>query len=171
MTKTGKRGAAAPEGSAALDDKGLKLSAVVATHLQDIDIEIGVALDEVVLRTSSDNIIVVCRRAKEAPSLAFNYLRSISVVDYIEHLEVNYHLFSLSKRHKMVIKANLPSDKPSVATVTSIWRGANWFEREAHDLFGVVFNGHPDLRPLLLYEGFEGFPGRKAFPSHEYTEW
>ena len=71
----------------------------------------------------------------------------------------------------MVIKVNLPSDKPSVETVTSVWRGANWFEREAHDLFGVVFNGHPDLRPLLLYEGFEGFPGRKAFPSHEYTEW
>ena len=55
--------------------------------------------------------------------------------------------------------------------MTSVWRGANWFEREAHDLFGVVFNGHPDLRPLLLYEGFEGYPGRKEFPSHEYTEW
>jgi NADH:ubiquinone oxidoreductase subunit C len=171
VIKPRNRGAAAPEGSAALDDKGLKLSAFVATQLQDIDIEIDVALDEVVLRTSSDNVVVVCRRAKKAADLSFDYLRSISVVDYIEYLEVNYHLFSLSKRHKMVIKVNLPSDKPSVETVTSVWRGANWFEREAHDLFGVVFNGHPDLRPLLLYEGFEGFPGRKAFPSHEYTEW
>ena len=152
MTQPRKREAAAPEGSAALDDKGLKLSAVLATHLQDI--EIGVALDEVVLRTSADNIIAVCRRAKEAPDLAFHYLRSISVVDYIEYLEVNYHLFSLSKRHKMVIKVNLSSDQPCVATVTSVWRGANWFEREAHDLFGVVFDGHPDLRPLLLNEVF-----------------
>ena len=171
MTQPRKREAAAPEALAALDDKGLNLSSALATHMQDIDIRIDVALDEVVLSIGSENIIDVCRRAKEDPGLAFDYLRSISVVDYIEYLEVNYHLFSLSKRHKMVVKTNLSSDQPCVATVTSVWRGANWFEREAHDLFGVVFNGHPDLRPLLLYEGFEGYPGRKEFPSHEYTEW
>ena len=52
-----------------------------------------------------------------------------------------------------------------------MWRGADWFEREGHDLFVVVFEGHPDLSPLLLYEGFEGHPGRKSFPFHDYDEW
>jgi len=55
--------------------------------------------------------------------------------------------------------------------VTGIWRSANWYEREAHDLFGVEFKGHPNLLPLLLYDEFEGFPGRKSFPFHEYDEW
>lgn len=171
MTQSRKREAAAPAAPAALDDKGLKLSSVLAKHLQGVDKKIDVALDEVVLRIAPEDVIAVCSRAKDSPELAFDYLRSISVVDYIEYLEVNYHLFSLGKRHKMVIKINLSPDRPCVATVTGVWRGANWFEREAHDLFGVVFDGHPDPRPLLLYEGFEGYPGRKEFPSHEYSEW
>ena len=84
---------------------------------------------------------------------------------------MNYHLLSLANRHKMVVKTNLPPDDPRVPTVTGVWRGANWYEREGHDLFGVVFEGHPDLSPLLLYEGFEGHPGLKSFPFHEYDEW
>ena len=171
MTQPRRREAAAPEAPAALDDRGLKLSSILPTHLQGIEAQIDAALDEVVVRVAPDVVPEVCRRAKETPELAFEYLRSISVVDYIEHLEVDYHLFSLGKRHKMVIKTELPPEAPRVTTVTTVWRGANWFEREAHDLFGVEFDGHPDLRPLLLYEGFEGYPGRKSFPFHEYTEW
>jgi NADH-quinone oxidoreductase subunit C len=55
--------------------------------------------------------------------------------------------------------------------VTSVWRAADWYEREAHDLFGVHFEGHPDLSPLLLYEGFEGYPGRKEYPFNDYQEF
>ena len=113
----------------------------------------------------------MCRLAQESPDLDFDYLRCLSVVDYVERLEVVYHLFSLEKRHKMVIKTSVPPDEPNVPTISSIWRAADWFEREGHDLFGVVFQGHPNLAPLLLYEGFEGFPGRKSFPFHEYDEW
>ena len=61
--------------------------------------------------------------------------------------------------------------KLSVPTVVTVWSGADWFEREAHDLFGVVFQDHPNLIPLLLYDGFEGHPGLKSFPYHEYEEW
>ena len=108
------------------------------------------------------------------PRLDFDYLRCLSVVDYVEvsgELEVNYHLYSYSLRHKMVVKTRLSEKMPAVPTVTGVWAGAGWHERESHDLFGVRFEGHPNLVPLLLYEGFEGFPGRKSFPFHEYDEW
>ena len=139
--------------------------------MQGIDAAFGSALDEVVAVVEPGVVADACHRAKEDPDLDFDYLRCISVVDYVERLEVNYHLLSLSKRHKMVVKTNLPPDEPHVPTVTGVWRGANWFEREGHDLFGVVFDEHPDLAPLLLYEGFEGHPGLKSFPFHEYEEW
>ena len=71
----------------------------------------------------------------------------------------------------MVVKTNVPPDEPQVPTVVTVWSGADWFEREAHDLFGVVFQDHPNLIPLLLYDGFEGHPGLKSFPYHEYEEW
>ena len=105
------------------------------------------------------------------PSLTSIYLRCLSVVDCVNRLEVVYHPFSLQSRHKIVMKAAGSPDSPHVPSVTSVWRTADWFEGEGHDLFGVVFEGHPDLAPLLLYEGFEGYPGRKSFPFHEYTEW
>ena len=82
-----------------------------------------------------------------------------------------YHLFSLKKTHRFVLKVNLPYDDPRIDSVISLWAGADWYEREAHDLFGVVFDGHPDLAPLLLWEGFEGFPGRKSYPLNDYQEW
>ena len=69
------------------------------------------------------------------------------------------------------MKISIPYDDPRIDSVTGIWRAANWFERESHDLYGVVFEGHPNLEPLLLYEDFEGYPGRKSFPFHEYKEW
>ena len=59
----------------------------------------------------------------------------------------------------------------AIATVTDLWEAASWYERETHDLFGVEFAGNPDLSPLLLYEGFEGHPGLKSFPLHDYEEW
>ena len=133
--------------------------------------EIGAAVDEVTVTIDPQLVPEVCRIAKDHPDLDFDYLRCISAVDYIERIEVNYHLFSLRRRHKMVVKTNVQPDKPRVPTVVNVWRGADWFEREAHDLFGVVFQDHPNLIPLLLYDGFEGHPGLKSFPYHEYEEW
>ena len=159
------------EAGPGLDDRGQALSALLPSVLQALDVSFGTAFDEVAVIVEPGEVEEVCRRAREHPALNFDYLRSLSVVDYVERLEVNYHLLSLSMRHKMVVKTNLPPDDPRVPTVTGVWRGANWYEREGHDLFGVVFEGHPDLSPLLLYEGFEGHPGLKSFPFHEYDEW
>ena len=65
----------------------------------------------------------------------------------------------------------MPAENPVADSVTGLWVAAGWYERETHDLFGVVFEGNPDLSPLLLYEGFEGYPGLKSFPLHDYEEW
>ena len=92
-------------------------------------------------------------------------------MDYIEYLQVVYHLYSTAMNHKMVLKANVTLDEPNLPSVMPVWPGADWFEREAHDLFGVSFEGHPNMTPLLLYEGFDGYPGRKSYEMPEYTEW
>ena len=160
-----------PEAPVALDSRGEALSALLPEALKDFDVEIGAAVDEVTVTARPQDVPAVCGIAKRDPRLDFNYLRCLSAVDYVERLEVVYHLFSLAKRHKMVVKTSVSPDEPSVPTVVPVWRAADWFEREAHDLYGVVFEGHPDLSPLLLYEGFEGFPGRKSFPFHDYDEW
>ena len=147
------------------------MSSLLGPLLDDVDVQIDAAVDEVGVVVSPDDLLAVCRIARETDELDFDYLRCLSVVDYEERLEVNYHLFSLARRHKMVVKVSVSPEAPSVPTVIGVWRAADWFEREGHDLFGVVFTGRPDLAPLLLYEGFEGLPGRKSFPFHDYDEW
>lgn len=171
MTQRPRREAEIPAVPVALDDRGAALSALLPEVLSSFDVEIGAAMDEVVVSAKADDIPALCRVVKEDPRLDFNYLRCLSVVDYEERLEVVYHLFSLKKRYKMVVKTSVDPDRPDVPSIVSVWRGADWFEREGHDLFGVVFKGHPNPAPLILYEGFEGFPGRKSFPFHEYDEW
>ena len=160
-----------PEAPVALSPVSEALSEVLREVFADFDVEIGAQVDEVTLNVKPPDVPEVCRLAKEHPRLLCNYLRCLSVVDYVERLEVNYHLLSLTKRHKFVVKTDLPPDEPHVPSIISVWRGADWFEREGHDLFGVVFEGHPNLSPLLLYEGFEGHPGLKSFPFHDYEEW
>ena len=78
---------------------------------------------------------------------------------------------SLINRYKLALKVSVSADQPVVPSIINVWRASDWFEREGHDLFGIVFEGHPDLSPLLLYEGFDGYTGRKSFPFHDYQEW
>ena len=82
--------------------------------------EIGAAVDEVTVTVDPQLVPEVCRIAKDHPDLDFDYLRCISAVDYIERIEVNYHLFSLRRRHKMVVKTNVPPDEPQVPTVVTV---------------------------------------------------
>ena len=113
----------------------------------------------------------VCRVLKDHPEINASQLMCLACVDYREYFQLVYILHSIDPEGSMIIKADVSYDEPKAPSVTSVWRAADWYEREAHDLFGVVFEGHPDLAPLLLYEGFEGFPGRKEFPFHEYQEF
>ena len=118
--------------------------------------ELGVVCDR-------SDIVSICKILKNDPSIAMEYLRSISVVDWIEHMEIVYHLSSIRHMNRIVIKVVIPLEDLKIDSVITVWSGADWHEREGHDLFGVEFIGHPDMSPLILYEGFEGFPGRKSY--------
>jgi len=112
-----------------------------------------------------------CRLTKDDPRLGMSQLSLLACVDYREYFQIVYILHSLAPERTAVIKTDVPYETAALPSVTSVWRAADWYEREAHDLFGVHFEGHPDLSPLLLYEGFEGYPGRKEYPFNDYQEF
>jgi len=100
---------------------------------------------------------------RDDPELAMDCLSNESGVDYKDRIEVVYHLFSYSRRHGAVMKIKLPRDNPSVTTLEEVWKSANWMEREIFDLLGVTFEGHSDLRRILMPEDWIGYPLRKDF--------
>jgi NADH-quinone oxidoreductase subunit C len=103
------------------------------------------------------------------PDLAFDYLMCLSGVDLgKETLGVVYHFSSMQHRHKLTVRTDVPAAEPRVPTVSDIWPTANWHEREAWDLVGVVFTNHPDLRRILLPEDYPGHPLRKDFKVPEF---
>ncbi len=140
------------------------------------------AIDPFVVVEPAD-VMEVCRYLKEEPRLGFDLLNCVSGVDYLEpdakkapkagfdpHLEVVYHLSSFRNRHRFVLKVILPrwkNDKPGelpeVPSVTSLWRTADWHEREVYDLSGVWFTGHPELTRILLADDWVGHPLRKDY--------
>jgi NADH-quinone oxidoreductase subunit C len=152
---------------------GLRPMAVVRGHLEaalgDLDPEFGVSVDEVSVMVPAARIQEACRRAKEHEQLRFDYLRCLSGVDYqAEGIEVVYHLFSTRLQQKCVLKARVQEGE-GLPTVTPVWTGADWHEREAAEMFNIRFDGHPKPEPLLLQKDEEGriVPGPillKRFP-------
>ena len=148
-----------------------ELLAVSQEVLKEFKPQPGVLDDLPQITVQPADTAQVCRLAKEDPRLALHQLLCLSCVDYKDYLQLVYILHSIEPERILAVKTNVPYDDPRLPSVTPIWRAGEWYEREAHDLFGVVFDGHPDLAPLLLYEGFEGFPGRKEFPFNDYQEF
>ncbi|MEJ2695248.1 MAG: NADH-quinone oxidoreductase subunit C [Candidatus Sulfobium sp.] len=115
-----------------------------------------------------DRILDVCRHLHDSPDLFCDYLVDVCGVDYLgrkeKRFEVVYHLYSIRHRHSVRLKAEVPEQDAEIDSVTSIWAGANWHEREAFDLYGITFKGHPDHRRILLPEDWEGHPLRKDYP-------
>ena len=106
----------------------------------------------------------LCKELKDNPSTEYNYLKSISAVDYIEYFEIVYHLDSLINNSSIVVKSKLYGrSKLSIKSLTSLWKGAELQEREIWDLMGIYFDDHPNMKRILLWEGFEGHPLRKDF--------
>ncbi|HEY9164774.1 MAG TPA: NADH-quinone oxidoreductase subunit C [Candidatus Kryptonia bacterium] len=104
-------------------------------------------------------------------SLKLDYLMCLSGVDFNDgNLGVVYHLASMSHKHKIVLKVKVTKDKPEVPSVESIWKTANWHEREAFDLYGITFIDHPDLRRILLPDDWQGYPLRKDYKVQEYYQ-
>ncbi|ODT08518.1 MAG: NADH-quinone oxidoreductase subunit C [Mesorhizobium sp. SCN 65-20] len=119
-----------------------------------------------------DRIVEICRFLKEQPELRFDFLSDICGVDHHPErprYEAVYHLYSLPNKWRVRIKCRL-GDPPHISSVTGVWRTANWHEREAWDMYGIVFTDHPDLRRIYMWEEFEGFPQRKDFPLRGYRD-
>jgi NADH-quinone oxidoreductase subunit C len=114
-------------------------------------------------------IVDVCRFLHDEPDLRFDSLANQSGVDYKAKgvIEVVYHLFSYPHRHWIVLKVDVPRDAAVMPSVESVWKAANWHEREIFDLLGVTFEGHSDLRRLLMPEDWIGYPLRKDFVEPE----
>ncbi len=109
-------------------------------------------------------LIEVARWLRDSPEHDLRQLLSLTAVDRIRRFELVYHLLSLRKNQRAVLKAAVAErDSPEIDSVVPVWYGANLQEREVYDLFGIRFNGHPDLRRLFLWEGYSGWPLRKDF--------
>ena len=114
--------------------------------------------------------VEAARLLRDHPELDYTMFLDLCAVDYLdkedhpERFEVVLHLYSVSGKHHVRLKAPVPEAEPKIETLTGVFKGANWFEREAWDLFGVVFEGHPNLARLLTHEAFEGHPLRKDYP-------
>ncbi|MDI6733031.1 MAG: NADH-quinone oxidoreductase subunit C [Planctomycetota bacterium] len=115
------------------------------------------------VRVKVDTIVQVAQFLKETPDLYFDSLMSLTCVDYPANFTIVYHLFSMRHLYKVILKVEVPKDNAMVSTVENIWRAANWFEREIYDLFGVKFEGHPNLIRILLPDDWEGHPLRKDY--------
>jgi NADH-quinone oxidoreductase subunit C len=138
--------------------------------LEGLGAEFGTSVDEVSVTVPAEQVQEVARRAKYDERLQYDYLRCLSGVDYqAEGIEVVYHLFSTRLLQKCVLKARVPGEGHGLPTVTPVWAGADWHEREAAEMFNIRFDGHPKLEPLLLQKDEEGrvVPGPillKRFP-------
>ena len=132
---------------------------------------------QLTLEVRRDRIVEVCRALRDDPAFAFEQLMDLCGVDYLDYgressrglrpgprFAVVYQLLSLRHNRRVRLRAWLDDEMPLIASVHGVWNSANWFEREAFDLFGIVFEGHPDLRRILTDYGFVGHPFRKDFP-------
>jgi len=131
------------------------------------------AFGELTVSVKAGRIVEICRALRDAPEWNFDFLSDLSSVDYPdaeERFEVNYHLFSIGRRHRVRLKARVPEDECRIDSVTSVWAGANFMEREIYDLMGIEFVNHPDLRRIMLTDDFDGYPLRKDYPT-EGTGW
>jgi NADH-quinone oxidoreductase subunit C len=159
--------------------KQATLEAVTAA-LGDKARRIDDRLDEITVIVSAENYAEAARILKEAPGCQFEQLIDLCGVDYSEYRMGDYdglryavvvHLLSVSLNQRVRLRVFAPDDDlPAVQSLTGVWSGANWFEREAFDLYGIVFEGHNDLRRLLTDYGFIGHPFRKDFPVSGHVE-
>jgi NADH-quinone oxidoreductase subunit C len=116
---------------------------------------------------SADKLVDVCTYLRDDPELAFGYLSALTAVDRLDRFEVVYHLTSIRKNQMTTLRViAMDRESPEVPSVVSVWTGANLQEREAYDLMGIRFSGHPDLRRVFLWDGFSGHPLRKDWFSH-----
>src|SRR5215813_3756440 len=140
-----------------------KLKAQFADAVQ----EVTEAYGELTVVVRQDRIVEICRVLKADPDLRYDLLLDMAGVDYLgrePRFEVVYHLYSLSYNRRLRLKVRVPASDAVVPSVVSVWSTANWHEREAFDMLGIRFSGHPDLRRIYMTDDYPGHPLRKDFP-------
>lgn len=128
---------------------------------------------DLTVQVKRSDIVQVCRFLKDDPVLSFEMIIDLCGVDMYRpegRFEVIYNLYSLKNKKYVRLKVRVDEDDPVVDTVTGVWSGANWHERETYDMFGIKFTGHPDLRRMYMPEEYEYFPLRKDFPTMGVTD-
>ena len=156
------------------------LAAALKAAPGDLFADVAVALGEVTAVVAQDRLLDAMRTLRDQPAFRFEMLVDLCAVDYSTYgtepregprFAVVYHLLSLAHNRRLRVRTFAPDDAfPVVPSVVDLWPVANWFEREAFDLFGIVFPGHPDLRRILTDYGFVGHPFRKDFPISGHVE-
>ncbi len=156
------------------------LAAALTNTLGDKVVSLVNRLDEITLTVAASDWLGIARLLRDTPALRFEQCIDICGVDYSQYKDGEwdgarfaavYHLLSVGNNQRLRVRVfAVDDDFPVVDSVVDIWPGANWFEREAFDLFGIVFSGHPDLRRILTDYGFVGHPFRKDFPLSGYVE-
>ncbi len=146
------------------ESRGLKkLKEKFSNEIIDYSISFG---DETLL-IKKKALLKIARFLKEDPELAYSLLLDITCVDYLgkePRFELIYHLYSFHLNHRIRIKTKVFEKDSVVESIASLWKNANWLEREVFDMFGIKFRNHPNLRRILMYEEFKGYPLRKDYP-------
>ena len=144
----------------------------------DVTIDGADAADQASIVVPADALLATARALRDAPALNFHFLAEMTAVDWWPkepRFEVVYHLACVGApdfprpgmsavARRLRMKVRLPGERPQLASLIEVWPNANWYEREVYDLFGIGFEGHPDLRRLLMPEDWEGHPARKDYP-------
>ena len=139
----------------------------LSARLAELGLDAVVARGEVTATVDRDRVLDVIERLRSDPDLAFDHLSDLSATDWPDReprFWVAIHLSSRRHRHRLRVKVGLPGDDPRIPSVTGLFPTANWLEREVFDLFGIAFEGHPDLRRILMPDDWDGHPLRKDHP-------
>lgn len=123
------------------------------------------------IKLQAEDLVAVCSMLHQHESTFFDMLSCVAGIDngaQVNTMEVAYNLYSIPFHVSVMLKVTLPREKPEVDSLTSIWRSANWMEREVFDMYGIHFNNHPDLRRILMPADWEGYPLRKDYKQQEY---
>ena len=136
-------------------------------QFNDVDFEVSEYLDELTIILPKEQIVKVCEFLKKDSDLEFLLCQDITAIDWAKRknrFTVVYHIYSFKNNFRLRLKADVDESDCAIDTVSSVWKGANWQERETYDMYGINFNNHPDLRRMYMPEDFEHHPLRKDFP-------
>ncbi len=141
-----------------------ELKEKIQQNFPDFYIDFSSHHGDEVLILKKEGIIPVLSFLKD---YGFELLLDITAVDYLgkrPRFEVVYHLLSFKEKYRLRVKASVDENEPKVSSISSLWKNADWLEREVWDMYGIIFEGHPNLKRILMYEEFEGHPLRKDYP-------